>query len=170
MNDDILKAVVHTSALRDALKALDVIPPEVRAAHKIARQLEQARPPQLEAAIKIARDLEAVRPAFLDAATGYTGGQSPYVGRAGSDLELDDAPSRAVSTPPRTRLSSVSDLGQAVRSRRMLMSLTQQELADAAGVGRRFVSELEGGKPTLEIGKVIQVCGFVGLDLFVEAR
>ncbi len=48
-----------------------------------------------------------------------------------------------------------------VRQQRKLYKLTQQELADRAGVGIRFIRELEGGKPTLRMDKVNVV-----LDLF----
>lgn len=47
---------------------------------------------------------------------------------------------------------------------------SQQEFADLAGVGRRFISNLENGKPTAEIGKVLQVLTALGLDLELRAR
>ena len=48
-----------------------------------------------------------------------------------------------------------------VRQKRKEYKLTQRDLADRAGVGIRFVRELETGKPTLRIDKVNVV-----LDLF----
>ena len=48
-----------------------------------------------------------------------------------------------------------------VRQQRKLHKLTQQDLADRAGVGLRFIRELESGKPTLRMDKVNVV-----LDLF----
>ena len=48
-----------------------------------------------------------------------------------------------------------------VRKKRKEYKLTQRDLADRAGVGIRFVCELEAGKPTLRIDKVNVV-----LDLF----
>lgn len=51
-----------------------------------------------------------------------------------------------------------------VRRQRKLHKMTQQDLADRAGVGIRFIRELEGGKPTLRMDKVNIV-----LDLFGHA-
>ena len=48
-----------------------------------------------------------------------------------------------------------------VRQKRKEYKLTQRDLADRAGVGIRFIRELEAGKPTLRIDKVNVV-----LDLF----
>jgi DNA-binding XRE family transcriptional regulator len=45
------------------------------------------------------------------------------------------------------------------------MGMTQQRFADVAGVGRRFLVELEKGKPSLEIGRVLSVCQAAGLKL-----
>lgn len=63
------------------------------------------------------------------------------------------------------RLDKVSELGSAVRNARKSMGLTQQEFADLAGVGRRFVFDLERGKQTLEIGKALKVAAAAGIKL-----
>lgn len=60
---------------------------------------------------------------------------------------------------------STEDLGQLVRSRRISMGLNQQAFADLSGVGRRFISELEAGKPTAEFGRVLKVCRAAGIQL-----
>ena len=67
-------------------------------------------------------------------------------------------------------IRSVGELGDFVLSRRKARKLSQQEFADLAGVGRRFVSELESGKPTAEIGKVLQVLQALGIDMIVKDR
>jgi len=81
-------------------------------------------------------------------------------------------PGFVVSAPKNTdkSLSSVGDLGKIVRQKRKTMSLSQQQLADITGVGRRFISELESGKPTLEFGRVLRVCQSIGIDLTAVAR
>jgi len=68
------------------------------------------------------------------------------------------------------QVDAVATLGSLVKARRRAMNLNQQEFADLAGVGRRFVSELEAGKPSLEIGKVLGVCRAAGIDILAAQR
>ncbi|MCC6460402.1 MAG: helix-turn-helix transcriptional regulator [Saprospiraceae bacterium] len=49
-----------------------------------------------------------------------------------------------------------------VKEKRRLAGLTQPELAEKAGVGLRFVRELEQGKTTLRLDKVNQVLQLFG--------
>lgn len=65
-------------------------------------------------------------------------------------------------------IADAQTLGALVRVRRTVLTLNQQELADRAGVGRRFVSELESGKATLELGKALAVCQVLGIGLTAE--
>jgi len=69
-----------------------------------------------------------------------------------------------------TLLQSTSDVGALVREARKRMKFSQQQLADFAGVGRRFISELESGKPTLEFNRVARVCAACGVELFGGSR
>lgn len=67
-------------------------------------------------------------------------------------------------------IQSTADTGAIVREARKRMNYSQQRLADLAGVGRRFISELESGKPTLEFDRVAKVCAACGIDLFAKSR
>ncbi len=67
-------------------------------------------------------------------------------------------------------IRQVGDLGKAIRQRRRAAGLTQADLSAVAGVGVRFVSELERGKPSAEFAKVLQVLSVLGLDLHVSPR
>ncbi|QKD02930.1 helix-turn-helix transcriptional regulator [Mesorhizobium loti] len=69
-----------------------------------------------------------------------------------------------------TTIGSPADLGRLVRKVREGRGLSQQEFADLAGVGRRFLSELENGKPTLELGKVLKVANAAGIALLARER
>lgn len=68
------------------------------------------------------------------------------------------------------KIKSVENMGVIIRQVRKEMGLTQQEFADLAGVGRRFISELENGKETLEFGKVLKACDAAGLDITARGR
>src|SRR4051812_4435769 len=63
------------------------------------------------------------------------------------------------------RLSNSVDLGFALRDQRRSLSMTQARLAILAGVSRRWLSDLEAGKPTTEIGLVFKVVAALGLLL-----
>lgn len=59
-------------------------------------------------------------------------------------------------------------LGAAVLAARHKLGLTQPQLALAAGVGVRFVVELEAGKPTVRLESVLKVLHALGGTLAVE--
>lgn len=54
-----------------------------------------------------------------------------------------------------------------IRDRRLQMELTQEELALNAGVGLRFVRDLEQGKKTLRLDKVNDVLALFGKEVGV---
>jgi len=60
-----------------------------------------------------------------------------------------------------------SELGALVRGARKAQGLRQDELAGVAGVGLRFIVELEGGKPTVQLGKVLRVLETLGCGLTI---
>ena len=58
-----------------------------------------------------------------------------------------------------------------VKNRRKMLGLTQEELAEKAGVGLRFIRDLEQGKETLRMDKVNQVLALFGHELLpVETK
>jgi len=69
-----------------------------------------------------------------------------------------------------TKVSNAKELGALVRQRRKQAGLTLKDAAGIAGVGIRFLSELERGKPTLQLGLAIEVLQLFGLELHVRAR
>lgn len=63
-----------------------------------------------------------------------------------------------------------STIAADLRARRKQLGLTQAELADLAGVSVRFVHDLESGKPTVQLSKVLAVASTLGCELNVELR
>ena len=57
---------------------------------------------------------------------------------------------------------SLSDF---LKDKRKKLNLTQQQLAEKAGVGLRFIRDLEQGKTTLRMDKVNQVLKLFGQEL-----
>jgi len=65
-------------------------------------------------------------------------------------------------------MNAAQDLARTVRRLRKARRLTQADLAVLAGVGRRFVSDLERGKPTLRLSEAQAVLSVFGLALRVQ--
>lgn len=54
-------------------------------------------------------------------------------------------------------------IGELVRVTRVLLGLTQESLALAAGTGMRFIIDLEKGKPTCQLQKTLTVLNTLGI-------
>lgn len=77
---------------------------------------------------------------------------------------------KSTASLPYGNIKKPGDLGQVLRERRKQQGATQAEFASLCGVGVRFISDLENGKPTVQIGKVLQVIQCLGLELGIRAR
>ena len=78
--------------------------------------------------------------------------------------------------PPKSSRSAKSpapiwaqDLATEVRRRRKQLRLTQKELADLSGCGSDFLYDVEQGKPTLRLDKLLAVLAALGVQLRLEA-
>jgi transcriptional regulator with XRE-family HTH domain len=58
---------------------------------------------------------------------------------------------------------AASDFGSRIRSRRKALKMRQDQLALATGVGRRFLIDLEAGKPSCQLGRSLLVAEALGL-------
>ena len=67
-------------------------------------------------------------------------------------------------------IKDTQSLGGFIRRHRKSMGLSQLNAAGLCGVGERFLSELERGKPTAELGKVLQVLNRLGLRFVLEDK
>lgn len=68
-----------------------------------------------------------------------------------------------------TPIETASALGAVIRAERKAQGLRQPDLAAAAGTSVRFIVEIEQGKPTARIGKVLDVLRQLGLEVHVTA-
>ncbi len=63
--------------------------------------------------------------------------------------------------------SEIYELATAVRTARIRHAMTQADLAGLSGTGLRFIGELERGKPTVALNKVLAVLAVLGLKFRV---
>lgn len=56
-------------------------------------------------------------------------------------------------------------VGELVKSTRKSMGVTQKDLAMTSGTGLRFIIEMEQGKPTCQLGKVLTVLQTLGIKI-----
>ena len=63
-----------------------------------------------------------------------------------------------------------AEIGKIVRATRKEKGVTQADLALTSGTGLRFVIDLEKGKPTCQIGKVLNVLQTLGIELALSSR
>ena len=66
-------------------------------------------------------------------------------------------------------ITDTKKLGAYIKNVRKEQHLTQADLAIAANVGVRFLVDLENGKETAQIGKVINVCRALGITIDVKS-
>lgn len=68
------------------------------------------------------------------------------------------------------KINDIKTLGSLIRETRKNQGLTQEHLAATSSVGLRFLRELEHGKETCHIGKVLQVMQMLGIEFFAKKR
>ena len=67
-------------------------------------------------------------------------------------------------------ITDAASFGKALRERRRELGYTQNYLAEFTGFSVSFISDLERGKSTAELGKSLYLANMLGLDLTLSAR
>lgn len=70
----------------------------------------------------------------------------------------------------KNKAATAADIGATIRKKRKEDGLTLADAAALCGVGYRFMSDLENGKATVQMGKALQVLTAMGLDVYIESR
>lgn len=68
------------------------------------------------------------------------------------------------------KINESKDFGTALKLRRKELGYTQSYISDVLGLSVSFISDLENGKKTAELGKAIRYANMLGLDIKVESR
>ena len=65
-------------------------------------------------------------------------------------------------------LQNSEALGRRIRELRKAQKITQAQLAGLANTGLRFIGDLENGKETCHIGKMLRVLSALGVELVIR--
>ncbi len=65
-------------------------------------------------------------------------------------------------------IQTPQDIGTAIRKTRKAMGITQKDLALTSGTGLRFIIDLEKGKPTCQLAKVLTVLQTLGINMQLQ--
>lgn len=67
-------------------------------------------------------------------------------------------------------IHSTIELGRVAREQRKRLSLIQLDIAGMANTGNRFIVELEQGKPTVQLQKVLDILDLLGLEMVIRHK
>jgi HTH-type transcriptional regulator / antitoxin HipB len=67
-------------------------------------------------------------------------------------------------------IRSSVDLGAVVREQRKHLALKQLDIAGLGNTGNRFIVDLENGKPTVQLQKVLDIIDLLGLEVMVRPK
>ncbi|WP_288544934.1 helix-turn-helix domain-containing protein [uncultured Clostridium sp.] len=68
------------------------------------------------------------------------------------------------------KITSTMEFGRAIRNKRKKLGYTQAQLSEYTGFSTSFISDLENGKETAELGKALFLLQLLGLDLAINNR
>ncbi len=68
------------------------------------------------------------------------------------------------------KITDVNSFGNAVKARRKKLGYTQKYLCEVSGLSASFISNLENGKSTIELGKALYLANLLGIDLELNER
>ena len=161
-----LSELVKTSEATKAISAQQKVAEQVRTKLQL---------PQLEVLTKQATEAAAVisknRAGLTHARDIARGAASTTPALVEQRFALPSSPTdRLDDTASSMAIRSAQGMGRLIREAREQRKLSQQAFADLVGVGRRFISELENGKATLEFDKVLQVASASGIDVLARRR
>jgi len=77
---------------------------------------------------------------------------------------------KADASPQITQIKTAAELGAVIRAFRKNRHLTLEKVSGLSNLSMRFLSELERGKATAELGKVLEALSILGLEVIIQPR
>ena len=68
------------------------------------------------------------------------------------------------------KINDTSEFGKVLKKRRKELKYTQRDLSEFTGFSISYLSDLENGKQTTELGKAIYIANLLGIDVLLQER
>ncbi len=68
------------------------------------------------------------------------------------------------------KIHDAKAFGKIIKERRKELGYTQKDVYEASGISTSFISDLENGKATIELGKAIFLANLLGVDIDLNKR
>ena len=68
------------------------------------------------------------------------------------------------------KINNTKAFGEMIRKQRKKLGYTQKYICEVSGISASYISDLENGKATAELGKAIYLANLLGVDIFLVER
>jgi transcriptional regulator with XRE-family HTH domain len=68
------------------------------------------------------------------------------------------------------KITDSKSFGEMIKKRRKKMGYTQKYVCEVSGISASFISDLENGKASIELGKAIYLANLLGIDIELNER
>ena len=68
------------------------------------------------------------------------------------------------------KINNTKAFGEMIRKQRKKLGYTQKYICEVSGISASYISDLENGKVTIELGKAIYLANLMGIDIEMNER
>ena len=68
------------------------------------------------------------------------------------------------------KVNNAYDFGKVIKEKRKKLGYTQKYICEVSGISASYISDLENGKATIELGKAIHMANLLGIDVALTER
>lgn len=68
------------------------------------------------------------------------------------------------------KIKNVKVFGEVIKEKRKKLGYTQKYICEVSGISASYISDLENGKATIELGKAIYLANLLGIDIELNER
>ena len=68
------------------------------------------------------------------------------------------------------KINNAKAFGEMIKNKRKKLGYTQKYICEVSGISASYISDLENGKSTIELGKAIFLANLLGIDVELNER